>query len=294
MSPRVVALLAVGVVAVSLSGPVMASLVVGPLAISFWRNALATGLLAPVALARRRTELAGLGRPDLLRIVLAGLALAGHFGFWVTSLTMTSVASSTAIVCLQVIWVVLWDRLTGTRVRSQVLVGVAVAIAGALVVTGVDFSLSTRALVGDLFALIGSISVAAYTILGARARATVSTTTYTFLCYGTAAATLLLLTLVSGQRLVGYDARDWLLLGLVALTAQLLGHSVFNYLLDTISPMVVSLTLLLEIPGAALIAAAFLDQVPGLSAVAGLVLILVGMVVVVTNAPAPPEEAPVA
>ena len=37
---RTLLLLAVGVVAVSLSGPLMAAMVVPPLAIAFWRNAL--------------------------------------------------------------------------------------------------------------------------------------------------------------------------------------------------------------------------------------------------------------
>ena len=60
---RTLLLLAVGVVAVSLSGPLMAAMVVPPLAIAFWRNAFATVALAP-GVAGRREELSGLrGRP---------------------------------------------------------------------------------------------------------------------------------------------------------------------------------------------------------------------------------------
>ena len=68
-------------------------------------------------------------------------------------------------------------------------------------------------------------------------------------------------------------------------TAQLLGHSVFNHLLATVSAIVVSLALLLEIPGAALIAAAWLGQVPSPAAFAGLALVLGGMAAVVRSAP---------
>jgi drug/metabolite transporter (DMT)-like permease len=50
---------------------------------------------------------------------------------------------------------------------------------------------------------------------------------------------------------------------------------------------VVSLALLLEIPGAALIAAAWLGQVPGPAAFAGLVLVLAGMAAVVRSMPGP-------
>lgn len=291
MSARTVMLLAVGVLAISVSGPVTVAIAMPPLVIAFGRNALATGLLAVPAMTGHRADLAVLGRDRrrLALAVVAGVCLAAHFGFWVTSLTMTSVASSVAILSLQVVWVVAWEALTGVPAGPRVLLGVLVAVAGAIVVGGLDLTISGRALLGDAFALIGSIAIAAYTIIGARARRTLSTTAYTFVCYATAAVTLLLGLLVAGDSLTGYRARDWALVLLITLTAQLLGHSVFIHLLDTVSPMTVSLALLLEIPGAALLAAAWFGQVPGLGAVAGLILILAGMATVILSAPeAPP------
>ena len=282
---RTLALLGVGVLAVSLAAPLMASLVVPPLAIAFWRNALATAAIAPVALARDRTELRSTSRAERVGVVVAGVCLASHFGFWITSLTMTSVASSTAIVSLQVIWVVGYDLLRGAALGAQVVVGVVVAVVGAVVVSGVDLSISPRALAGDGLALLGSVGVAAYAVIGGRVRQTLSTTAYTLGCYGTAAMVLLVATLVSGQSLAGYDVDQWVRLGVLAATAQLLGHSVFNHLLATVSPMVVSLTILLEIPGASLIAAAWLGQVPGPTAFVGLALILAGMAVVILASP---------
>ena len=114
--------------------------------------------------------------------------LALHFGTWVTSLTLTSVASATAIVCLQIAWVVAWQLLRGERFNTGVLAGLVLAFAGVLVVSGVDLTLSTQALVGDLLALVGGAAAAAYMIIGSRARQALSTTTYTFVCYGTCAA----------------------------------------------------------------------------------------------------------
>lgn len=286
-------LVAVAVLAVSLSGPVMADIAAPALAISFWRNAMATGVLAPVALTRRRVELGSLERRTLGAVVLAGALLALHFGTWVSSLKLTSVASSTALVSLQVVWIAAWDRWRGRRLPRAAVLGIAVALTGALVVTGVDVTVSRRALAGDLLALVGSVAVAGYTVIGGRARRTTSTTTYTFCCYGTAAALLAVAALAGGQPLGGYAGRDWALLVLITGTAQLLGHSVFNHLLATTAPVVVALAILLEIPGAALLAAALLGQVPPPSAVAGLVLVLAGMAAVVrartpTTAPGMP------
>ena len=212
LAPSTLGLIAVGVVAVSMSGPVMASLAVPALVISFWRNGLATLLLAPVAVVRRRAEIAGLSHSELGWIVASGVCLAVHFGTWVTSLSMTSVAASTAIVCLQIAWVAGWDRFTGVRLPARAVAGLVAAFVGVLVITGVDLSVSTRAVAGDLLALAGSVAVAAYTVIGGRARRTVSTTSYTFVCYGTAALLLMVASLVSGASLVGYDAREWALI----------------------------------------------------------------------------------
>ena len=290
---RTLALLAVGVGAVSLAAPLIASMAVPALVIAFWRTGMATAAIAPVAAVRQRDELAGLTGRQVLGMVLAGCCLAAHFGFWITSLGMTSVASSTAIVSLQVIWVIAWDRSRGAIVGRTVFLGVLAATTGAVVVSGFDLTISTRALAGDGLALVGGIAVAAYAVIGGRVRQQLSTTTYTLICYGTCAAVLLVAALTRGQDLGGYDREDWLKLLLLTATAQLLGHSVFNYLLGRLSPMVTSMAILLEIPGASLIAAAWLGQVPEAGAVAGLVLIVAGIAVVVRAAPpAEPATAP--
>src|SRR3954447_4516882 len=120
--------MAVGVLAVSLSGPLMAAMVVPPLAIAFWRNGFATVALAPGVALQRREEVAGLRGRSLRLVLVSGVALAVHFAAWVTSLTLTSVASATAIVCLQIAWVVAFQMLRGERFNPRVLMGLLLAL----------------------------------------------------------------------------------------------------------------------------------------------------------------------
>jgi drug/metabolite transporter (DMT)-like permease len=265
----------------------MAAMIVPPLAISFWRNGFATAALSPAVLTGRREEVSALRGRRLSLVAASGGALALHFGTWVTALTLTSVASATALVSLQIAWVVAWQLVKGERFNSRAVAGLVLAFAGVLVVSGVDLSVSTRALVGDVLALLGGVAAAAYMMIGARARQTLTTTTYTFTCYGLCALLLALACVVSGQRLWGYPLGQWGLLALVTVTAQLLGHSVFNHLLATTTPVLVSLVLLLEVPGASLLAAAILGQVPPPAAAVGLVVILAGTALVVLNNRAP-------
>jgi drug/metabolite transporter (DMT)-like permease len=279
-----VLLMAVGIAAVSTSGPLMAAVAVPALAVAMWRNLLAVLAIWPVAAVTRRSELTGMLRRERVWALVAGLFLAGHFATWVPSLRYTSVASATAIVCTQPVWVALLARARGHHVPSRTWLGIGVALVGAVLLTGVDFSLDTRALVGDVLALLGGIFAALYTVAGAEVRRTVSTTTYTALCYSTAAVVLLAGCLVGGVQLWGYSGMSWLQLLALTVGAQLLGHSVFNVVLRTTSATVVSLVLLLEIPGAGLIAAVTLGQVPPLAALPAAVLLLVGLGIVISSA----------
>ena len=278
-----------GVLGVSASGPLMAASVVPALSIAFWRNAMAAALLVPTAAATRRGELAALNRRQLRVLAVSSVALAAHFATWVMSLKMTSVASATALVGLMAGWVVLLSWWRGEVIHRLVLTGLVLSFAGVLLISGVDTGLSTRALIGDLLALAGGLFAAIYTVAGAEARRTLSTTTYTTVCYSGCAAVLLVVCLVADQPLSGFGASGWWSLVAVTVCAQLLGHSAFNHLLATMSPTVVSLIILLEVPMAAILAAVFLAQAPPLGVYVGLVLIVCGLAVVV-SAPRPQAE----
>ncbi len=288
-------LLAVGVAGVSLSGPLIAAAAGVPaLAMSLWRSALGAGAQLPRALTVSRPELAALPRREVIRSCFAGTLLACHFATWIESLKYTSVASSTALVCLQAAWVVVIARLSGQRPGRRVWHGLALAFAGVLVVSGVDLSISTRALAGDALALVGGMFSAGYVTVGGRVREHASTTTYALICYATSAAVLLAACWVVRVPIVGFSGRDWLLIISVTIASQLLGHSVFNYLLATISPTVVSLTILLEVPGAAILAGVLLGQTPPSTVYVGLAAILCGLALVVRarSAAAADSEAP--
>ena len=280
------ALLAViAVLGVSASGPLMAGTAAPALAIAFWRNAAGTMALSPFALTRNRAELRAQDGRGWRTTAFAGTMLAAHFATWVSALKLTSVAAATALVTTQLVWVVLIDRIRGQRTSRGVLAGMALAVAGVIVISGVDFSISTRALSGDLLAIAGGLFAALYLIAGSEVREIWSTTAYTFSCYGICAGLLLVACLVAGVDLAGFSTKTWLLIAAVTVCAQLLGHSLLNHLLAVMSPGVISLLLLLEVPGAAILAGVFLDQTPPWGVYVGLALILSGLAVVVLRRP---------
>lgn len=275
--------LAVAVSGISLSAPLIAATAAPALAIAFWRNAMAVGALSPFALLHHRAEIAGLGKRNLLLSAAAGALLAVHFALWLPSLHLTSVASSTALVTTTPIWTAVLLRLRGHRLHPLVRAGTVVAFLGVLVLTGVDLTLSPRALLGDALALGGGMAAAGYVLLGASVRRTVSTTAYTFVCYTTTSLMLLVVCLVSGSALTGYTNVTWVKLLILTATAQLLGHSLINRVVRTLGPSVTSTAILLETPGAALIAALWLGQTPPAGAYPALAVILAGLALVVAG-----------
>ncbi len=280
---RHLALIGVGIVAVGTSGPLIAATVAPALAIAFWRNAFGTLATAPLVVFGRsyRAELRGLTHREWRFAIFAGLLLALHFGTWVPSLDYTSVTSSIALVATQPIWAAVLARLGGHQIPGRVWLGIGIALAGVLFLTGVDTTVSGSALLGDALALLGGVFAAAYISAGAVIRQSISTATYTTVCYGVCAVALLISCIVSGADLGGYAASDWLKLVALTVGAQLLGHSVFNHVLTTTSATLVSLAILLEVPIAAVLAAIWLDQMPPVAAVPAALLLLVGIGVVV-------------
>jgi drug/metabolite transporter (DMT)-like permease len=237
--------------------------------------------MATPTLVREPAQFGRVTKAEFRWSVLAAVALALHFACFITSLQLTSVAAATALVCLQSAWIAVFQLFRGTKHRWQVLAGLGIAFGGVVAITGFDMGSSPEALTGDLLAVAGGALAGLYTLAGGKARQSMTTGTYTTLCYGMCAALVAVLALLGGQPLVGFEAAGWLGIAAITVCAQLIGHTAFNHLLATMSPLLVSMIILLEIPGAALLAALFLDEVLPAGTYAGLALILVGLAVVV-------------
>lgn len=263
----------------STAPPLIAACAAPGLAIAFWRTGAAAVVLAPVLVARRSAFPRGRG---LWLALAAGLALALHFGTFIPSLSYTSVASSAALVCTQPIWAGIIGWFLGERLPGRAWAGVGVCLLGVLLMTGVDISVSGDALIGDGLAIAGGVFGGVYIVLGGFARRELSTLDYTSVCYGTCAAWLLAVCLISGVALGGYSSEDWLRIAAITVFGQLIGHSLFNLVLRSISPTMVAIGGLFTVPLAAVIAAVALGETPPLAAVPAMALLVAGTALVIS------------
>lgn len=264
-----------------------------PLVIAAARLTIASVLLAPYVLWRHRTEVLGLSRLELGLGLLSGTFLALHFASWISSLEHATVASSVVLVSTTPLWVALLAPFTTREpVTRPVILGMLLALAGGTVI-GLSDSCSWvqgrlacpslaefvqgPAFVADLLALAGALSAAVYLIIGRRLRSKVSLLSYIFVVYSMAAVVLLIIMFSAGYTPFGYPPITYLWFALLALVPQLLGHSTFNWALGYLSTAYVSISLLGEPVGSAILAYFFLNETPGVLKIFGAILILAGI-----------------
>jgi drug/metabolite transporter (DMT)-like permease len=283
----VVLALCVAVVSVSTSAPLIAYAAAPALALAFWRNALSLTVLGPAAATRGRAQFAGLVARDRRTLgvcVLSGLALAVHFGTWVPSAKLTTVATATALVCTTPIWSAIIATAQGARLPRVTWIGITIAVTGAVLATGADVAVSRDAVLGDVLALVGGVAGAVYFALGERARTVVSTTVYSSTVYSVCALALLTVCLATGTELFHFPAMTWLAIVGTTVFPQLLGHTMVNYALQRVSATTVNVLLLLEVPGATLLGWLLIDQLPDARSVPGLAILTAGVAVVMIGA----------
>ena len=242
-----------------------------------WRLLWTVALTTPAVLRKEtRWEIAAMGPKLLLLSGLSGLFLAIHFATWFESLSHTSVASSTTIVCTEVIWVCLGFRLfLGGKISRKAALAIGITLVGSVLIAWSDSG--KGGLYGDLLALAAAVAVAVYTLLGRVVRERVSTTAYTWVVYVTCAAALLILCALRDEPLTGWGISAPLVGVLLAVFSTVLGHSIFSWCLKYFSPSFVSASKLCEPVVAAILAAILFAELPSLLQILGAALILGGV-----------------
>jgi drug/metabolite transporter (DMT)-like permease len=280
---RDLGILGVALMGASFAPPLMAAIAAPALAIAFWRNVMALPVAVPMALWQHRSDPRRVTARTALLIVFAASMLGTHFTSMASALDRTTVASAATLVCSQSIWAALFARVLGQRLTGVAWIGTGIAFAGVVVVTGADAVLARDSIVGNALALLAGAAGGAYMVAGGVVRRTVSTSAYTALCYGCCAGLLAVALVVAGQPFVGYPLSAWVQLAALTVVAQLVGHSLFNLVMRSLSASFVSLAQLLTVPLAMVIAAFLLGEVPRLAVLPGAAMMMAGIAVVLTT-----------
>jgi drug/metabolite transporter (DMT)-like permease len=214
--------------------------------------------------------------------VAAGLAYAVHFGAWVTSLGLTTVAASVTIVTATPLLLGIVALLTGRdRPDRRHWLAIALALAGLATIGGHDWGLGASALAGDGLAALGAAAMACYLLLGRRLGGEMDVWAYSGLAVAVGSAALFAFAALRGAPLLPASGEAFAYLLLAALVPQLVGHGLLTWSLRHTRPTVVGIATVGEPIGATALAWLWLgERVPPLVAV-GCAVVLVAVVVAV-------------
>ena len=277
--------LLISIIAVSFASIFILSCQAPPLSIAFYRLLFTTLLIFPFILIRKKTrdELRTLPRATLLMMLVIGVILATHFSLWITSLKMTSVASSVILVTAHPVLVApvsfyfLKEKLSLVNA-----LGIALSLAGVgvLVIGNYGFAaFGLDTIEGNILALLGGIAAGLYILGGRKLRKTVSTMTYAFMVYAVGTITLFFICLTLNAPVYNLAVTDYAIILLMAIVSGIFGHTLYNWSLGYIRASVMSVALLGEPIGSSLLAYAipWIHQEPSLYTIVGGGIILVGI-----------------
>ena len=126
-------------------------------------------------------------------------------------------------------------------------------------------------------AVLAAMASAVYMLFGRSAQKKLSTTVYTYLVYSSCALVLLAVCGFQGTGMLISGANPVVVGFLLALFSTILGHTIFSWALKFYSPSFVSACKLLEPVGAGILAVFLFGEIPGILALLGAAMILLGV-----------------
>lgn len=214
----------------------------------------------------------------------AGLCLALHFALWITSLSYTSIAASTALVTTNPVWVAILSRFWfGEKLSKLSVLGIVIALLGGMAIalgSSGQANTGSNELLGDFLALAGSWAVSLYLLLGRESqRRGLGIGGYIAIAYTVAAIVLLPLPFAFNTSYTGYSHIVYLYILLTAIVPQLIGHTIINWAVTQISPTLVTLAILFEPVGASFLGYWLLSEVPAPAVLAGAAVLIFGVAI---------------
>ena len=273
--------LIIGIFAISTSAILIRWSSSDPLVIGSYRQTFATFLFLPFLLKDKFQEILNLSSREIFELLIIGILLGAHFGFWISSVKATSVAASVLLGTCHIVYVsIIGWVVFGEKLNSRGIIGMVIALAGIIILFWGDLVEDPGNFRGNFLAFISGILAGLYYLGGRKHRKNISLPTYAFIVYFSSAVVMWFVVLTQGLEYRSIPNSEFQLFFLMALVPTLLGHTMQNWALAFLPAYVISITLLAEPIGSGLLAWYIFSEVPSLGVLVGGLIVLVGVYVV--------------
>ena len=270
--------LVIGIFAISTSAILIRWSSSEPLVIGSYRQTFATFLFLPFLLKDKFQEILNLSSREIFELVIIGILLGAHFGFWISSVKATSVAASVLLGTCHIVYVsIIGWVVFGEKLNSQGIIGTVIALAGIIILFWGDLVEDPGNFKGNFLAFISGILAGLYYLGGRKHRKNISLPTYAFVVYLSSAIIMWSVVIIQGLEYKPMPNSELQLFFLMALVPTLLGHTMQNWALAFLPAYVISITLLAEPIGSGLLAWYIFSEVPSLGVIVGGLIVLLGV-----------------
>ncbi|MGB2693711.1 MAG: DMT family transporter [Dehalococcoidia bacterium] len=289
------AVLGVGVTAVAWAAILVREADAPALVIAAYRLSFAAVPVGALAALQQYRRPEPVSTRSIGPLLLSGVFLAAHFAFWITAIQKTSVVTAVVLMSTQPLFVGIAAPLVlGERVDRRIWVALMVALAGTALMASEDLREGLGTFAGDIYAVLGGAFAAAYIMVGRWARPATSWARYVGIVYPVTAVLLVAIVLIADEPFTGYSTKTWIMIALLALGPQLVGHSSINFALAYLPAVTVAIGILVEPVGSTALAALILDETPSALEMIGGGIVLAGVIFAIRPEARVIEEAPAA
>lgn len=260
---------------------------IGPTATGFFRFFLALPFLAiwmVVDDLKGERQLYKKKKTDYALLLVSGIWLGLDIAFWHWALQKTTVVNATLLNNLTVVfialfsWIILREK---TNLRN--VVGISLALLGAILLVGSEFRLNTETLWGDLLALHSALFYAGYVLCIKRLRSVFRTPTImTWSCFSTI-YTLFILLLLVDEPILPTSGMDFIPLIALSIFVHVLGQGVMAYTMGHLTASFSALTMMVCPIVSTLLAWIIFDETLTPLKMVGGVIILGGIIIARQN-----------
>jgi drug/metabolite transporter (DMT)-like permease len=283
---RVYALLLTGVIIAATSSILIRWAGAVPFAaIAFYRLSISMAVLIPFHAFQQGSVFSGFRRFQW-QYLLAGFFLSAHLIAWIASLQMTTIAHSIFLEGTHPLFAALFSAIFLKEFPKKATIPLFfLAGIGMFFIVSADFGLKESKLFGDFLAISSAAAIALYLMIARMYRTERDFTRYLIQVYGTASGFCLIYLLLKGDNLTAFGPLSWLMIVLLALGPNLVGHSLLNWASRHLEIYKVNLALLLEPVLATIGGIILFAEFPGMHFYggAGLIILSVGLLVYLEN-----------
>ena len=276
--------LLIGMVAISTSAILIRWSSSDPLVIGFYRQIFATLLFLPFLFKDKFKEILALSFNEIAELIVIGILLGSHFGFWISSVKATSVAASVLLATCHIVYVsIIGWVVFGEKLNHKGIIGTILALSGIVILFLGDLAEDPGNFGGNFMAFVSGILAGLYYLGGRKHRKKISLPVYAFIVYLSSAITMLFVIIVQGLDYRTISNSEFQLFFIMALVPTLLGHTMQNWALAFLPAYVVSITLLAEPIGSGILAWHFFNEVPSQGVLIGGFIVLIGVYIVASS-----------